>query len=39
MVTTQKKYTISAYVAITNDETLVFKRPNDQYVHGLGVGG
>ena len=34
-----KEITISASVAITNDETLVFKRPNDQYVNGIGVGG
>ena len=34
-----KEITISASVAITNDETLVFKRPNDQYVNGVGVGG
>ena len=34
-----KEIQISASVAITNDETLVFKRPNDQYVNGIGVGG
>ena len=34
-----KEIQISASVAITNDETLVFKRPNDQYVNGVGVGG
>jgi len=34
-----KEITISASVAITNNETLVFKRPNDQYVNGIGVGG
>jgi hypothetical protein len=34
-----KEITISASVAITNNETLVFKRPNDQYVNGVGVGG
>ena len=34
-----KEITISASVAITDDETLVFKRPNDQYVNGIGVGG
>ena len=34
-----KEITISASVAITNDETLVFKRPNNQYVNGIGVGG
>jgi hypothetical protein len=34
-----KEITISASVAITNDETLVCNRPSDQYVHGLGVGG
>jgi len=34
-----KEITISASVAITNDETLVFKRPNDKYTNGIGVGG
>ena len=34
-----KEIQISASVAITNDETLVFKRPDDQYVNGVGVGG
>jgi len=34
-----KEITISASVAITNDEILVFKRPNNQYVNGIGVGG
>ena len=34
-----KEITISASVAITNNETLVFKRPNNQYVNGIGVGG
>ena len=34
-----KEITISAAVAITNDETLVFKRPNDKYTNGIGVGG
>ena len=34
-----KEIQISASVAITNDETLVFKRPNDKYVNGIGVGG
>ena len=34
-----KEIQISASVAITNNETLVFKRPNDQYVNGVGVGG
>jgi len=34
-----KEIQISASVAITNNETLVFKRPNDQYVNGIGVGG
>ena len=34
-----KEIQISASVAITNDETLVFKRPNDKYVNGVGVGG
>tara|TARA_R110002167_G_scaffold328625_1_gene534960 strand:- start:255 stop:848 length:594 start_codon:yes stop_codon:yes gene_type:complete len=34
-----KEITISASVAITNNETLVFKRPNNQYVNGVGVGG
>ena len=34
-----KEIQISASVAITDDETLVFKRPNDQYVNGVGVGG
>tara|TARA_R110000787_G_scaffold72356_1_gene161389 strand:- start:333 stop:926 length:594 start_codon:yes stop_codon:yes gene_type:complete len=34
-----KEITISASVAITDDEILVFKRPNNQYVNGVGVGG
>ncbi len=34
-----KEIQISASVAITNNETLVFKTPNDQYVNGIGVGG
>ena len=34
-----KEIQISASVAITNDETLVFKTPNDKYVNGIGVGG
>ena len=34
-----KEIQISASVAITNDETLVFKRPDDQYVNGVGGGG
>ena len=34
-----KEIQISASVDITNDETLVFKRPNDKYVNGIGVGG
>ena len=34
-----KEIQISASVAITNDETLVFKRPNKKYVSGYGVGG
>ena len=34
-----KEIQISASVAITNDETLVFKRPDDKYVNGVGVGG
>ncbi len=34
-----KEIQISASVAITNNETLVFKRPNDKYVNGVGVGG
>tara|TARA_R100000234_G_C4908542_1_gene138815 strand:- start:49 stop:642 length:594 start_codon:yes stop_codon:yes gene_type:complete len=34
-----KEIQISASVAITNDETLVFKTPNNKYVNGIGVGG
>ena len=34
-----KEIQISASVAITDDETLVFKRPNDKYTNGIGVGG
>jgi hypothetical protein len=34
-----KEIQISASVAITNNETLVFKRPNDKYVNGVGIGG
>lgn len=34
-----KEITISASVAITNNETLVFKRPNNKYTNGIGVGG
>ena len=34
-----KEIQISASVSITNDETIVFKSPDDQYVNGVGVGG
>jgi hypothetical protein len=34
-----KEITISATVTVTDDETLVFKRPNDKYTNGIGVGG